>query len=398
MVYQDIQAVHQDIKQSKLSNPVLLDRFFSFLIDYMVFAPFVSFFNYLIFKDTITYWRDNPDAPEQSALIAIIAVSVVTMFSLMQAGFIYFWKATPGQYFLKIQIQFAEGHLLFWRAFVRQFGFWSTPLFLGIPWIAMFSHPQRKTFYDRLADCRLVSFKFEEGFSFETESKYWQSLLATLIIFVGFLFATVMWMRYEKIVQRVASFEQLEQDKFFCEDLKNVSITSRLHVAVAMNVVGRLSDDCLDREADFVLWKDKKKDISLAYFAKSLTEKNSQNETTYLKQSCANEGEKAFKESSLGCQLAQTALSRDYDRMYAITEGRDSLLTDTYRYEIGLALDKKVDLVKNFKNLKKYSEQNLVKRYLLTEMINEKSSGGRTPATVNSIYDAELATQWVGDL
>lgn len=407
MVYQDFppdSGHHSDsrLNSTQRENPVLLDRFFSFLIDYVVLSPFVSFFVYFFFKDAILFWRANPDAPEQFSLIAIIAVSGVVVFSLLQATFIYLWRATPGQYFLKMQIQFADGHLLFWRAFLRQFGFWCTPLFLGIPWIAMLSHPQHKTFYDRLADCRIVSFKSERGFTFEAETKYWQSLLATLILFVGFLFASFIWTRYDRIIQRVASFQQLEKNNFFCEDLKSVSLGGRLQTAVAMNVVGQVTDDCLDREADFVIWKDKSADLSLAYFAKSLTEKNTKQETEYLNEACATETDLRFAESSLGCQLAQTSISQNYERMYARLATVDNLLGDTYRYEYGLALGKKMDVVKNFTTLKKYSTLKLVKRYLLSEMISEMSSekpaGGRAPASDQSIYDVDTAKEWISEL
>ena len=402
MVYQDIQADNPDDQKQKIYySPVLLDRFFSFLIDYMVFSPFVSFFSYFLFKDAILFWKANPEAPEEFSLIAILAISVIFMFSLMQATFIYAWGATPGQFFLKIRVRFdSEPNFIFGRALLRQIGFWSTPVFLGLPWLAMLSHPQRKTFYDRLADCELITPKRSESFSFESEFKYWRSLLATMIIFVGFLFATVVWLKYEKIVQRVSSFEKMQSQKFFCEDLKNIQVTQRLSMAVAMNVVGQLSNDCLDREADFALWKDKKSDLSLAYFAKSLTETDENLQTQYLTQACSDEDSETFKEKSFGCQLAQSSLTGDYEKMYVALQVRDGLLADTYKYEFSRELHKTEEIQRNFMTLQKYDEHRLVKKYLLKEMLNNQSSEGtRMPASDSTgIYDPDVAAEWVNDL
>ncbi|MBC7420310.1 MAG: RDD family protein [Bdellovibrio sp.] len=400
MVYQDFSSRNEVTEQhKKFLSPVILDRFFSFLIDYLVLSPFVSFFTYLLFHEAIAFWRANPDAPEQVSLISILAVSVVFLFSFFQAVFIYLWQATPGQYFLKIQIHFEHGNLIFWRALLRQMGFWSSAILLGLPWLAIFTHPQRKTFYDRLADCQVVTFKKDEGFSFENESKYWQSLLATLILFVGFLFAAVMYLKYEKIIQRVASFKQLEKQNFFCEELKDTFSSNRLQVAIAMNVVGQLSNNCLDREADFVLWKEKTSDTSLAYFAKSLTEPNEEIEQSYLVQACRREKDASFADSTFGCQLARTAQGGDYETMYLVLRKHKNILADTYRYEFSRLLNKDSDLQKNFTILQKYTSHNLVKKYLLSEMLEEKSSaGGRSPASDHSIFDESLAKKWIDEL
>ncbi len=402
MVYQDIQNENTPSqKQPNLLQPPLLDRFFSFLIDYLILSPFVSFFIYLFFKDAISFWRANPDSPEQYALLGIVIFSLIFLFSAMQAAFIYFWKATPGQYYVKIYIIFeGPNHLIFWRALLRQAGFWTTPFFFGIPWIAMLSHPKRQTFYDRLADCQIVSLKSNpEIFSFENESRYWRSLLATLILFVGFLLGSVVWIKYESIVHGIASLKELEKKNYFCSELKDVQVSQRLPLAIAMNIVGQLSNHCLDQEADFVLWKQKESDTSLAYFAKSLTEENKETEAKYLAQACEGKEESLEAEASMGCRLANSFLTGEFEEIYASLKKDRSLLADTLKYEFSLILNKDTEAVAHFVKLRKYDTHRLMKKYLLSEMLNEKQSGdGRQPASADQIYDLEFADELVDDL
>ncbi|MBC7740886.1 MAG: RDD family protein [Bdellovibrionaceae bacterium] len=404
MVYQDISNQNSSESNEKFSAPALLDRFFSVLIDYMVLSPFISFAIYIFFKDAILYWRQNPSAPEQDLLMVIVAISVGFSFCVLQALFIYFWQATPGQYFLKIKIQFeGPAHFIFWRALLRQVGFAISPLFLGLPWLAMLGHTEGKAFYDRLAETRVVSLMSSiDTFSFENEPKYWRSLLATLILFVSFLFAGVLCIQYGKIVHRVASFQKLDQEKFFCEELGEIPITARLQTAVAMNLTNQLSDECLDKEADFALWKMKSGQISLAYFAKSLTEPDAESEATYLNQACREEENSSFDDKTFGCQLAHSFSTQKFNQLYAALSNRHGLLAKTFKYELGLILKKKSDTFANFQALQEFDSQRLVKKYLLTEMLKEKSSKSRSPASADDaaekIFDAKLAEKWMQEL
>ena len=406
MVYQDIRDDNSAKSSKPLSGPPLLDRFFSFLIDYMVLSPFISFAIFFLFKDAILYWRHNPDAPEQNLLLVIVALTVGFLFCLFQTFFIYFWKATPGQYYLKIQIQFEGSQtFIFWRALLRQLSFCASPLFLGLPWLALLGHSEGKAFYDRLADCHVISLKQNnEVFSFETEHKYWRSLLATLILFVSFLFGAVVWMQYEKVIQRVASFRQLNKNNYFCEDLKEVHISQRLQMAIAMNLINQLSDDCLDKEADFVLWKEKSEDKSLAYYAKSLTETDLDQENSYLTAACDGETELKFKERSFGCQIADSFAKQKFEPLYRALQSKSGVLATTFRYELGLTLHKETETLKNFQALQKFDSHRLIKKYLLSEMLNEKMPAERSPASVRSpasaqkIFDAEQAEKWMHEL
>lgn len=406
MVYQDISGADSEKnKNSFTESPNTFDRFFSFLIDYLVLSPFVIFGVYLLFKDGLLFWKLHPEAPEQNSLLFLLVLGYVSLFSLFQAIFITLFQATPGQYYLKIQIQFESNtSLIFLRAFCRQIGFWLSALFLGLPLLAVLFHNQRKTFYERWADCRLVSLKkHNKVFSFELENKYWQSLFATLTLFLTALFISVVWLKYEKIVQRTASFKALEKNNFFCKELKDVQLSGRLSMAVAMNLVGQLSDSCLDKEADFVLWKDKTADISLAYYAKSLTEESTEKEKKYLTQACESEKDIVeIKKLSMGCLLARSFLNAEFEELYAELSNRRELLSDTMRYELTDLIDKGEQRDKNYAKLERYDSHKLYKKYLLTEELLPEQKNTRSPASDETDGEnknhQEQVRKWIDEL
>lgn len=399
MVYQDI-SNHESKPVTDLQpfkyKASLMDRFFSFLIDYLIFSPFVSFILFIFFQDAIRYWRQSPEAAEQVSITLLLAFSYIIIFSLFQALFITFNKATPGQYFLKMQIVFETSNsFIFWRAFCRQVGFWFSILFMGLPWLALLSHPLQKTFYDRLTDCRVLSKKKDSAyFGFEVENRFWQSFTATMMIFVGMIFFSVFVMKYNEVTQRTDSFHVFEKKNHFCSELKNVSQSSRLQLAIAMNLVGQLSDDCLDRESDFVLWKDKVDEFGLAYFAKSLTEENTETEQVYLKEACQQ------KTDNMGCHLAKAFQTADFETLYVYLKEKKSVLAQTLTYELSAILDKPEDRSTYFEKLADFDDQKLIKKYLLSEIVSQKKdSTNRLPASVEDEgLLEEQALQLIKDL
>ncbi len=398
MVYQDLSDKNQSFSEEFKFKVSLLDRFFSFLIDYLLFSPFVSFLLFIFFKDEVRYWKQNPSAPEQMALTLLLGSCYILFFSFFQALFIRVWRATPGQYFLKIRIVFEQSEaLLFWRAFCRQFGFWVSILCLGIPWLALMAHPQQKTFYDRIADCRVLSKKRTSDFiGFELEHRYWQSFMATLILFVGIIAVAVVAGQFREIENRTDSFKQQDKKEMFCAELKGVSSSARLDLAIAMNLVGQLSDDCLDRESDFVLWSQKKKDLGLAYYAKSLTEENIESENRYLEQACADNAD------NLGCKIAKAFQTANFETLYDEMKSQKSVLGATLVYELSGLLGHGQDTQWGFAKLAGFDSSKMVKKYILKEILLRKAYSDRIPASVKDVEtEAEMderALQIIEDL
>ncbi|MEK6628760.1 MAG: RDD family protein [Bdellovibrionota bacterium] len=386
MVFQDISAsIPSNSTGLKKSAAHLADRFFSFFLDYLVISPFVFFLLYFSFTNGINFWRSNPTAPENDSLLVILISCYVVFFSLIQSFFIKLWGATPGQYFLKIQVQFDEpDEFNFFRVFFRQTSFWLSFLLLGIPFIGMMTNKFRHTFYDRVGHISIVSRKNEsEFFIFEKEYQYWQSFMMTLIIFTGFLLFSLILKNYSMIIDRNATFAKLEEQKYFCEEIQNVALNERLQVAVALNLADQLSDECLDKEANFVLWKQNQQEQDLAYYAKSLTAENRDQEIDYLIQSCDGQNTRPMNSRTIGCRIAHSFLNNKIEELY-LSLKEENFLSDSLRYELSLILNKRSEIKNNFSKLEKYNSSKQIKKYRVIEMIsqnNEKKSG-RSPAAI----------------
>jgi uncharacterized RDD family membrane protein YckC len=389
MVYQDIsKPVNLNQLGAKKSTANLMDRFFSFLIDYFVISPFVFFLLYVTFSNGFVFWQANKTAPENDLFIWILAVTYALYFSLIQSLFIAVCRATPGQFFLKVRIEFSETqNIIFLRAFLRQLGFWFSFIFLGLPFLSVMTNKARRTFYDRISDTFIVSTKEEVNSSplgFENEFKYWQSFMATMVVFVGLLFASYIWKNYSKVVQRVASFAELQDKRFFCEDLKGVNIDERLAVAVALNLADQLSDECLDKESDFVLWKQRKSDYSLAYYAKSLITQDGEKEKKYLKQACSGQDVYSFEALTLGCKVAYSFLNDKLEELYQDLDA-ETFLTAALKYELSLNLNKSGEVKANLAKIGQYNTLKIIKKYQVIEMLSQQElTQGRAPASTSS--------------
>jgi uncharacterized RDD family membrane protein YckC len=373
MVFQDISS-HVELNkigQTK-STAQMVDRFFSFVLDYLIISPFVMFTLYSVFSNGFRFWKTNPLAAENELFIALLAVCFVVLFALVQTFFVSIWNATPGQYFLKIRFEYEdEGALKLLKIFIRQILFWMTFILLGIPFISVMTNSKRKTFYDQVANVTVVSRKLDNFvLGFESEFKYWRALMATMTLFVGFLATAFIMQNYNKIKNRTISFNEFKEKNFFCEDLKAVEQKERLPVAIALNLVNQLSDACLDREADFVFWRLKEADLSLAYFAKSLTVNNTEKERIYLAQACEGQTPIENTQVDFGCKVAWHFKEAKFEELYTQLQ-TGTLLADVLKYELGLILNKSSAKQSNFQALKTYGDLKLVKKYQLTEILED---------------------------
>lgn len=383
MVYPDIYsnkneaAESENIQSSIASIP---DRCFSFLIDYLVISPFVSFLMYIFYKNEILYWKMNPIAPEKKSILFILVISYVLLFSFFQTLFILYNRATPGQYYLKLFVHFetkASSFLLI--IFLRQILFWFSFLFLGIPWLYMLANKKQNAFYEKITDSVVLSKKriFSKTFFSSVEHQFWNAFAHTMTLFLIFIFSGFFYYSLESIEQRTASYNLYEKQNHFCSEIKNVVDSSRLQLAIALNLAGQLSDTCLDKEADFVLWKLKSDEISLAYYAKSLTEKNKDLEGKYLQQACLDYSSHLnnTKENySLGCQLATAKFPQSTDlklnQLAQSLSKNNDLLARVIDYEIAVKLNIQDQIIPRLSKLKKFEDHLLIKKYILSEIVN----------------------------
>jgi uncharacterized RDD family membrane protein YckC len=386
MVFQDINHPNFAVSDKSTSPSRIIDRIFSFVIDYLVLSPFVMFALYFCFNNGFAFAKNNPLAPENDLFYALMGLCFVLLFALLQVLFVRVWLATPGQYFLKLRFAFDEtDSLSMVRLYFRQVLFWMSFLALGIPFLSVMTNKRRRTFYDQVADVSVVTEKTEVKFMpFEQEFRYWRALVGTLTVFVVFMATSFIWSHYKQVVTRTESFTQLQDQKFFCEELGDIDYSKRLETAVALNLVNQLSDACLDREADFVLWKQKYDSYSMAYYAKSLTTDETEKEQKYLAQACESDKTATGQEPSLGCKIAKAFESENFEELYSKLPGA-SLLGAVLKYELAVQLHKSEDISENFAQLAQFNEIKGVRKYELTEMLAEvgkETESSRAPASV----------------
>jgi uncharacterized RDD family membrane protein YckC len=401
---------NRDSKDSNRKNcsAGLIERFFSFAIDYFVISPFVIFFLYLSYDSGFQFWKANPQAPESQYFVLILAVSYVFYFSLVQSLFIYWKGVTPGQHYLKIKIYFNSGEsMLFLRIFSRQVLFWCSFAFLGFPFLELMTDKKRRTFYDRVADVEIQSLQESVESELIEEPRYWQAFAGTLALFCGFLMAALVWQYYDQVSQRRFSFIEKMQSSQLCAELGELRSLERLQTAVALNWVNEISDSCLQREADFVLWSVPDDELkSLAYYAKSLLADDAEVEKKYLIQACAKADPAEIKH--YGCQVAQAFLESDIERFLA-QPPQDNILDHVLRYEMAVVFGERRKAAEQFKSFSQVRQSirdlKVFKKYHLKEFLVQyvKFDNGRQPASLsgNVAADKEFADaviNWVDQL
>lgn len=361
-----------------------IDRFFSFVIDYLIFSPVVSFFLITIMRDSVQIFRTQPLGQESTVIILSLVVSYVFLFSGLQSLFIVYWGGTPGQVFLKLQTHFEnDRHFIWVRAFQRQVGFWFSFLFLGLPWMKVLLHKRHQTFYDRIADAEIITNKVGDNnlLKFENEKSYWRSLYATIIIFVIGLSIGFIWNQQKKLASGFYAYKHIENKNYLCNELTGVKLVERLQVAVTLNLVDKLSDDCLDQEADFVLWHGLNAGVSstsanldLAYLAKSLTTADDEAERKYLKLVCDQNAK------NLSCYLSRAILKSDTSELLSYLQTDSSFLSTVLKYEFSVKNSRyQRELLSQ---LSTFTDNRQVKKYLLTERLRLTNlDSSRMPAS-----------------
>ena len=284
----------------------IFKRLFSALLDYFILAPIMFFISMTILKNGVSLFKQFPQSVEGREIIFHVCVLSMLLFALIQSVFIYFFKGTPGQNILKIQVEFEDvNYSRFLQIMIRQVGFVISPVLLGIPWLAVVYHPNGKTFYERLSESTLFGFVPND---FEiikpSERRYIGMSLSTAAFFMIFLFTVQWWTDYQSLLNvpiRGHVADLMNQNQ--CEQIEDSNPVSKLQILIAMNLVNMVSDECLNYQLDHNLWKNFSAEAaqlhSLSYFGKFVTAQSKEKEDEYLKLACDND------KDDEGCYLAK---------------------------------------------------------------------------------------------
>ena len=391
MVIGDITEENSKIKngqQVTLIKASLHQRILSVLIDYFIFTPIVSFLLVNFFYDGLYLYKKFPTSDESLFVLFFLGLGFVVLFSFLQALFIYFFKGTPGQIFTKTFVHFENEHVhLFFQAWTRQLVFALSFFMMGIPFLAILFHTKKQAFYERMTES-IVLTTVHTPFDYimsDQERNYLRASFAAISFFVLFLGTASLFSMYKKTLNSFVSFSHIQEKDYFCSEVKNIKQENRLIVATALNITGILSDRCLDKEAEFVLWKmeglkgfDLYYNPSMAYFAKYLTANDVESEDEYLKMSCQ------LDVQSYGCFLSTAFQNKSYEEFLNELNKRSeiNLLTTTLKYELADLSEVKSTGI-TLSQFDPYSNLDLVKKFVLLEKVKSlKNTDQRFPASI----------------
>lgn len=261
------------------------DRLIALILDFLIFSPLVSLFVASFLKQTRTFFLLNSTAQEAMVAAGLLIGLVFFLVVLLQATFLFFWQATPGQLFLQLRVVFypqGSGRLTLNQCFLRSFLWCTGFLVFALPFLEVASHPLRRAFHERASDTAVMTLKrhYDEG-PHPTESRFIASwmrmsfLLLLLFLAVGFSqsYRSLLLGEYkEKQPSAVAAST--------CKELKDWELQgpARLDAALTLFLLEAVSPECLKKEADAVLWEQPDSLESLAYVAKYVvTEGEEQN-------------------------------------------------------------------------------------------------------------------------
>ena len=383
MVFPDLNSF--EISEQKY-KPLVPIRILSTVIDYFIFAPVISFLVLVFFHSGVDIYRSFPKSAEAQTVFGYLVLGYVILSTFFQALFISFMGATPGQYFLKLHVEFKNTQYpLFLQAWARQLGFVVSFAFLGLPFLKALADEDGQCFYEKMTESRLVSRWPMDRHSYfykaiEVDRKFWSASLATISTFLIALGLVMFWKNYQFVLTSPDTYAKMKAKKKTCNEFVHLDSTDRLRYSIAMNLVGTLTDSCLDQEADFVLWRNFTDDRALAYFAKFVSSNSDRLESKYLKQAC-EEGEE-----SEGCYWASIFSENKFASIRNNAEMANTLLGKVLLYEFATKGNTK-KRIQAFNDLKEYVQFKSVKKYLLLENLNDGVKDQEALASKTSLQD-----------
>ncbi len=395
MVYADIndQNTILDSQNNKPNNikmfqrASIFQRVLAVLFDYLIISPIVSFICVSFFTSGLQLYQKFPNSVEADLILIQIAIAFVFIFTLIQTIFIYFSGGTPGQIFTKTFIEFKnKDSNLFLQAWLRQIGFAVSILFCGIPFLSILYKNDQRALFERMTESAVNTLVVNplKILNWGKSEYRYISVFFTIFIFFGIALSVFSFKHlYEKTITSNFKYEKLNKEHYFCDELKNVKQENKLTVATALNIVGVLSDTCLNQEADFVLWNNfSENDRAMAYFSKyvaiseGLGVDDADSEDDYLAQVCKT------SQQSQACILLNTYAGADeVETLKKLNSLRESnLLTTVLKYEI--TRSQNLPLTIAFEELEKYDTLKAVNKFLITEQLKDfKLDSSRSPAS-----------------
>lgn len=365
------------------------DRFIAFVLDFLILSPVVSFCVAGVLRNLKTVLLLNAESEEAVVIWALFVVCVIGISSLLQAFFIYFWQATPGQKFLQLEVVAypqrlsAEHKLTFAQSFLRPLGWWLGALLMGVPFLEILGHPLRRAFHERVSDTLVISHKQDPvDVPLAVETRY---ISSTLWIFFGFMFAmgiALMGKAYKTaLVEGLAGKKTFSQA--YCPSIPSEQYQGqkRLDLALSLYLAGEADEACVHTEAQKAVWALEGEDKALGNLAMSVISEDEKEAASYRDLVCSE------SEKSEACAISNYLQSKEQDKGNILRRAglglvssrllllKDSMATANYASAVGLIKD-----LEKESPLQTFLNKNLVKAaWILNAEISKK--GTRVPAS-----------------
>jgi uncharacterized RDD family membrane protein YckC len=383
MVYRDLFSFQPEQNSSDPQQPAtafIVDRFIAFILDFLIFSPIVSLCTAGLVRQMKTILLLNAQSTEALLVWGLLGVLMFFMVSGLQAVFLYFWQATPGQMFLQLRVisyPTERERLTIGQCWQRGI-FWTLSILFIFPFVEILSHPLRRAFYDRASDTMVITLKkIHDIGPMPIESRFissWMRLFFLLCLFMGTM---TFFSQYPKIRGTIAQ-ETLQGRGLLCDEsrLEGLQGDQRLDTAFALYLLNSVTPECLSKEADAQLWTNPAGDRELAYLAKAMTTSDEATLEKYEDELCAKDTEV--------CQLSEGLLNTESGASLASTSLLSSQVVTLEQFIQDKDFKSAMNQIKALREtaLGEALEKKYVK--LMLAMMEKNGSQDRTPASVET--------------
>lgn len=267
----------------------VFDRLLAFFIDFLIFSPVITLIGSAALRDLRIFSLTAPDSVEAELTWLFMVGGFSVLAILLETLFVCFAGATPGQKFMQLEVKSwpSRQRLSLMQSLTRATLWWfSMPLLL--PLLGVYTNPWRRTFHDRAADTVLVTKKaVGDPGPVDVEMRFflsWGRLVFLMLLMIGTAF-----LAHTHSLLRAGYFARVQamDEGQLCLDIpESLSAKDRLDRAVASFLTGQIDRDCLEREADYALWRKDPAPEPFANLAKGLAIEDRVMMDAYLGRAC----------------------------------------------------------------------------------------------------------------
>ncbi len=386
MLFPDLSAPeisHSENKTNKKAIAFVADRFLALALDFLIMSPLVSLFLAGLMRKTKTYFLLDSQSAEGFVAGLLVFILGAALVVLIQSVFLYFWQATPGQFFMQMRVVSyppERERLTFSQCLVRSFCFCISFAALAIPFLEVLSHPLRRAFHERASDTMVITLKkVSDDGPHEMEERFISSWIR-----MGFLiFALCAVVSTLKVYHSLhgGGYKTSAAATGQCKEIQDADLqgASRLDAALALFMLNEISDECLHKEAEASLWGDPVNSQDMAYLAKYLISDKEEQEA-YFKKICSDSISSACLLGTYLRENGEKHLLKDADQSLWVTQVL--LIEDKYESRNIVASLEAIEKLQKVPALRVAMEKKYVRSiWALKESAGRKA--GRVPASAN---------------